>query len=389
MPLRNAPSPLPTTLRFIASRLRHRLAGRAARDDAPGYRRGAERTLARLPARVAGCDWFEVDSTRADWFDTGLSLAAGETVTVLAAGRLYLSKPLDVGVGPTVGLWYRIGDGTLAKFIGPGETLTATHAGRLFVVTKPPGEFADRNGRFEAGQPRGGVSGRYVIGVVRWHGDPALGLAAAAEINESVFGPALRRLQAPVRPPPGWHYLWRLGQGEIFSLAPATDAEPPALCCHTSGDVGILQFPVDVPLTPGIRLDWSWLVTELPSRLPEHIQPTHDYLSIAVEFDNGLDLTWIWSAELPVGTIFQCPLPWWDQRETHWVVRSGRADLGRWCAESRPLLADYDTAIGGPRPARIVGVWLIANTAFQRGVGRCRYRDIELVDGSFRLRIEA
>lgn len=389
MPLRNAPSPLPTTLRFIASRLRHRLAGKAAADDAPGYRRGAERTLARLPAQVAGCDWFEVDGRRSDWFDTGLTLAAGETVTVLAAGRLYLSKPLDVGVGPTVGLWYRIGDGALAKFIGPGETITAAQAGRLSVVTKPPGEFADRHGRFEADQPRGGVSGRYVVGVVRWHGDPALGLAAAAEINDSVFGPALQRLQAPVRTPPGWHYLWRLGQGEIFSLAPTADAASPELCCHTAGDVGILQFPVDLPLTPEVRLDWSWCVTELPSRLPEHIQPTHDYLSIAVEFDNGLDLTWLWSAELPVGTVFQCPLPWWDQRETHWVVRSGHADLGRWCAESRSLLADYQRAIGGTPPQRIVGVWLIANTAFQRGVGQCRYRGIELVDGSFRLAVQA
>ena len=25
---------------------------------------------------------------------------------------------------------------------------------------------------------------------------------------------------------------------------------------------------------------------------------------------------------LPAGTIFQCPLPWWDKRETHWVLRT-------------------------------------------------------------------
>lgn len=381
MPLRNAPSVLPTTLRFMAARLAHRLRGGAApASAAAGYRLGAERTLARLPERVQRCDWFEVDGEAAGWFDTGLTLAAGETVTVLAAGQLCLSKAFDVGFGPALGLWYRIGDGELAKFVGPGATITAAVTGRLSLVTKPPGEFADRLGAFDPAQPRGPktISGRFTVGIVRWHGPVDEALAAAAEINDAVFGPALRRYAAPVLAPPGWHYLWRLGQGEIFSAQPRADDLGHELCCHTSGDVGILQFPVDVPLTSEIQLEWSWLVSELPSRLPEHIQPTHDYLSIAVEFDNGLDLTYLWSASLPVGTVFQCPLPWWDQRETHWVVRSGTAELGRWLGESRAVLDDYTVAIGGTPPARIVAVWLIANTAFQRGVGRCRYRGIQL-----------
>jgi hypothetical protein len=125
-------------------------------------------------------------------------------------------------------------------------------------------------------------------------------------------------------------------------------------------------------------------VEQLPSKLAEHIQPTHDYLSIAVEFDNGLDLTWMWSASLPVDTVFQCPLPWWDQRETHWVVRSGTADLGHWLSERRMLLADYQQAIGGTPPKEIVAVWLIANSVFQRGVGKCQYREIVLEDGTGR-----
>ena len=110
----------------------------------------------------------------------------------------------------------------------------------------------------------------------------------------------------------------------------------------------------------------------------EDVTPTHDYLSIAVEFDNGLDLTYLWSAALPVGTVFRCPLPWWDQRETHQVVRSGAAGLGHWVAEEQSLLADYERAIGGPVPARIVGVWLIAVAILQRGRGECDYRGIEL-----------
>jgi hypothetical protein len=122
----------------------------------------------------------------------------------------------------------------------------------------------------------------------------------------------------------------------------------------------------------------------LPSRLPEHIQPTHDYLSIAVEFDDGRDLTYLWSAALPKDTIFQCPLPWWDQRETHWVVRSGPQDLGRWQDERRTLLADCEQALGGTAPREVVGVWLIGVSVFQGGEGRCRYRAIALEDGDGR-----
>jgi len=114
--------------------------------------------------------------------------------------------------------------------------------------------------------------------------------------------------------------------------------------------------------------------------VPEDIVPTHDYLSIAVEFDNGLDLTYMWSAALPEDTIFQCPLAWWDERETHWVVRT-KKDVGRWLSEERSIKKDYERAIGGDVPAKVVQVWLIANSLFQRGTGKCDYRAIRLTDG--------
>jgi hypothetical protein len=370
--LRNAPSILPTTLRFIASRLARRWRGESAPAELPSFRERVEAALAPRGARI---DWLVIEANSVGWQDSGIDLAPGEVPTLIADGMLYISRALDVGFAPKVGLWYRIGDGELAKALGRGGALGDGRGGRLRFVTKPPGEFADRLGAFEADQPRNGVSGRYLAAVIRWQGEPAEGLAAAAKIDPELFGPLL----AVPSVPEGWRYLWRLGEGEIFRHEPQRAGE---LCCRTSADVGILQHPVDVPLTEATRLDWSWLVSQLPSALPEHTQPTHDYLSIAAEFDNGLDLTWMWSCGLPVGTVFQCPLPWWDQRETHWVVRSGSEDLGRWLDESRPVLADYRSAIGGEAPRRLVAIWLIANTAFQRGIGEARYRSIRLVDGA-------
>ena len=107
---------------------------------------------------------------------------------------------------------------------------------------------------------------------------------------------------------------------------------------------------------------------------------THDYLSIAVEFDNGQDLTYYWSVNLPPETAFRCPLPNWQARETHLVVRSGQEGLGLWLEEERNLYTDYQRAIGKP-PSRVVRVRLIAVSLFQRLEGQCEYGAIEVVSG--------
>lgn len=386
MPIRNAPSTLPTTLRFMGSRLVRHLDGRAGTAGAPDFRARIERVLKTLGDAVLRCDWIEQAPSGAAWIETGVSVAPGQALSLLADGMIYASRAFDVGFGPGVGLWYRIGESEVSKIVGQASTVYSPGGGALRLALKPPGEFADRGGDFLPQPARDRMGGGFRVAIVQWRGDPAPALAAGASLDPEFFGAALARLQSPVDPPAGWNYLWRLGQGEIFS--PAADA-PAELCCHTRADVGILQFPVDRAFTQESRVSWSWCVEQLPSRLPEHIEPTHDYLSLAVEFDNGLDLTWMWSAALPVDTIFQCPLAWWKERETHWVVRSGTAQLGQWLDERRSLADDYAKAIGGALPRRIVGVWLIANSVFQRGEGRCRYRHIAIEDAAGVLPIRA
>jgi Protein of unknown function (DUF3047) len=124
-----------------------------------------------------------------------------------------------------------------------------------------------------------------------------------------------------------------------------------------------------------------------PSRLPEDTALTHDYLSVALEFDDGQDLTWYWSCCLPEGLSYRCPLPHWRRRETHIVARTGTADLGRWIDEERPVLADHQAAIGGPAPSRVVRAWLIAQTVPQPSHAAGEFGCIELVDGDQTLRV--
>ena len=378
--IRHAPAALPTTLRFMAARLAGRLRG-GERPLAPSaFRARVERAVAALGDRVLRCDFVTVPARRDPWLGSGVALEAGRAVTLLAEGRVYLSRVFDVGFGPGLGLWFRVGDGEIGKIVGAASTFLAERPGALLLTSKPPGEFADRRGGFAAEPPRSDLAGEFRVAVIQWRGDAAAALERAAALDEPLFGPALRRLREPILPPPGWHYLWRLGPSEIFTK----DREDGSLCCQARAEASILQFPVRRPLTRESRLRWSWRVEQLPSRLAEHLQPTHDYLSIAVEFDDGRDLTYLWSAALPKDTVFQCPLPWWDQRETHWVVKSGVDELGRWVDEGRELLTDCEQALAGEPPREIVAVWLIAVSAFQGGEGRCRYRGIVLEDGSGR-----
>lgn len=320
------------------------------------------------------------------WQHAGLDVAPGDEVTLLAAGGFWASRLLDLGFGARIGVWLRVGgDGAIVKTPANAASLRMAAGGPLELVAKPPGEWADEEGAFDPAFPREGLSGAVDVCVLVWKADALAGLEAMARTGdyEGLVAAALARAKAPVSAPPGWRYLWRLGEGEIFREAADEDHR---ICCHTAGDVGILQFPVDIPLTDETRLRWRWKVDKLPCDLPEDIQPTHDYLSIAVEFENGQDLTYMWSSSLAEGTIFRCPLPFWDRVETHWVLRSNPDDLGKWLSEEQPLKADYAKAIGAP-PQRIVKVWLIAVSIFQRREGICEYAGIELVDGGKVLKV--
>jgi hypothetical protein len=376
---------LGTALHRAAVVSRLRLAGRLPPGRHPDlgdpeFRHSLGPVLQAAPSGLlAGSDFLFLPGDRPPWLDTGIDLAAGESVTWLAAGRVVLSRLFDIFVEPHFQLWARVGDGEVFSGTRASHTFTADRAGRLQLASYFPGQWATRSGELATPPDvyrsvRGGLS----VLLLRWAVDPRVGLArlAAGPDPHPLLALEIDRLENPVPRPEGWEPLWFLGDSEIYSRGRGNDGAPEVRCA-THCDVGILQRAADAPLRPDTRLTWRWRVDALPSDLAEDTLPTHDYLSIAVEFENGVDLTYYWSAALPVGTGYWCPLPTWREREFHVVVRSGRADLGAWIDEERDLHADYERYVGSP-PDRIERIWLIANSTFQRGVGRCAYRDIEI-----------
>src|SRR5262249_38291997 len=141
---------------------------------------------------------------------------------------------------------------------------------------------------------------------------------------------------------------------------------------------GSLLINSAMQLTDRTTLKWRWNAHSIPSAVAENTEPTHTYLAIAVMFDNDQVLSYMWSATLPVGTVFQCPQPRWKDRETHLVMHSGAAELGQWLNEERNLLADYARLKQGAPPRAIRQVWFIAGSNPQGPAGAISFQDVSL-----------
>lgn len=362
------------------------------------------------PDAIRAAKWIEMPASEPPWCESGLSLEPGEHVTWFACGRVYVAKALDIFAPPALQVWARIGTrGTV--FAGtrdhhsfandrdaPGTEAPASEP--LYFGNYFPNDWSSREGATVHGPEihRSAKGGTTILAIV-WRGTSTAGLRALADTASvtatATAGAAQRavadeieRLAQGRTAPEGWSYLWHLGEAEIFRAGVAPGGGL-SVRCHTHRDVGILQRNVDFELTPDTRIAWRWKVDELPARLREDTTPTHDYLSLAIEFDNGLDLSYYWSASLPRERFYACPLENWKHKETHLVVRSGRAGLGEWQSEDRAIHTDYHRAIGTHRAigkgavgsaqaTRITRVWFIAVSLFQRNTGRCEYTDIRL-----------
>ena len=345
--------------------------------------------LAAHAARRALADerWCELPGNQPPWQPTGLHVKCGQSFSLFAAGRIQWSvtNPARYG-GPRFHLWARV-----------------TPGGRILNLSADSGSFtADVSGEIELGIYMGmwrdaygtlatspdlyqRLSGALGCWVVVWQDSAAVNLNTVLERPASEFlRPERARLNQPIYPPDGWNYLLETGLAEIFHEEAGPDRRIITLDAHD--DQGIITTAVDLPLSPTTILRWSWRAEQLPSTVAEDRTHTHDYFSIATEFDNGRDLTWIWSATLAPETHFHCPVPAWSQRETHYVVRQGTADMGAWRHELRAVYADVTSAMGPP-PGRIAQVWLIAVASFQHGHARAQFADIWLEDAGRKVRV--
>ncbi|HEY1650822.1 MAG TPA: DUF3047 domain-containing protein [Acidimicrobiales bacterium] len=357
----------------------------AAQEPEP-FHRALERALERALASgdgVADHRFVDLPANEPPWADTGLEVRDGDQITIVRHGRSSLAGTslwLEAGFN----VWARVGGrGPLERGTRATHTFRAVRDGTVQLGNAQPAEWTDRDGAIEDDPGvyalmEGGAEAL----LIRWAdgADPLEALRGAAERSADPWGylaGEVARLEYGLgAPPPGWEHLWFLGPSEVFTRS------GDVLDCVTRGDAAIICHDAAFDLGDDTVLEWSWRVDALPSLQPEDALETHDYLSLAVEFDDGQDLTYHWSAGLPAGTSYRCPLPHWSARETHLVLGSGPEGLGHWHNEARHLRSDYARAIGGTTPARVTRIWLIALSAMQHLEGRGAYRGITLRNDS-------
>ncbi len=337
---------------------------------------------------IASARYITLPGDEPPWRPTGLMVHNGQAYSLFADGLIRWSKRYPhLSGGPRFHLWARISPGGRAvNLTANSDTFIADAAGELELGIYM-GLWADEFGALgssnELYRP---LIGELEIAVVLYTGDPlhALELLSRDSETPAALTTEATRLRSPYNIPDGWHYLHETGYATIFDQKETSDGR--IVRALADNDQGILRHPVEFPLTPTTTLQWRWLVDEHPSTEPEDLAISHDYISVAAEFDNGRDLTWIWSNCLELGTYFQCPIRVWKERETHYVIRSHHDNLGQWYTEHRNVYDDVNEAMGPP-PEKITAIWLIALSTFHHRIARASFARITLANKELKLSV--
>jgi hypothetical protein len=323
-------------------------------------------------------NWTSVSltSTQEQWLPTGLQVKAGVPLTVFGFGAIEFDA---IRLESRHLVWIRIGeDGDLIQLASDQFTVEPDRSGELYLTIPPLGMYWESPaGKFPedlSDLPAYPIAMDFIA--VQWSDNPAKILQRLTQADDDAFSLALQTLNNPKALPGGFSFLWYLGQSEVFERF--DDGERSGVHGYANYDYGIIKKEVDLPLTADSKIGFDWLYTTLPPHGPETEARYHDYLSIAVEFENGQDITWMWSRFLAIEEGFRCPLDWWDERETHVVLQSGTEGLGEWYSHKRNILEDYVAHIGGEVPERIVGVWFIA-TSLSGTPGDAKFSNVSLM----------
>lgn len=338
---------------------------------------GLQDLIARAKSpEIADYCTFDLGSGDMPWKEVELNVAKGQQVTFLLGGRVWLSREHDLWAEPGAAFHARSrGKRPLYNPMSNTGTMTVAHDGGL-EIARSLAEWKDEDGVLWTPKEDYQKVDVDMYGVaLAWRGDAAKGLKSLLVHGDvgGVLGAELAHVESPRKLPEGWNNLFMLGHGPIIF----SDAGGGEIACQAHKNAGILEHPVSIELKPDTRMSWRWIIEELPSRVAEDNAATHDYLSVGAKFDDGQDLTYLWSRNLPVGTTFRCPLPRWTSIETHTIIRSGAENLGTWVSEERDLFADYAAHIGG-KAKTITHVWLLGVAVFQRLNGAYRVRDIQI-----------
>jgi hypothetical protein len=313
------------------------------------------------------------------WYRSDLQAQVGQTYTLLAAGKIqWSSRDPSLYGGPGFHLWSRVPGGQINNVVRNTGTFVADRTGSLELGiyfgtwANAQGDLQTESGNYRA------LSGSLEVIVILWKDNVINGLKKlTTACNSTLLSEALAQSQCPVITPLGWEYLKDTGISDIYSSNVQDNNK--CISLNAKDDQGILRKPIEFNVFPSTQLQWDWKLLEHPSQNKEDEARYHDYISVAAEFDNGRDLTWIWSSQLDVDHYFDCPIKSWSDRETHYVIRKGTEQKNEWLRESRNLYTDVGKSMKFT-PHRVTAIWLIGVATFQHASARAEFSNIKLIN---------
>ena len=150
--------------------------------------------------------------------------------------------------------------------------------------------------------------------------------------------------------PPDWEAYETPGGHPAYDFTIVDDDGRRALRLRSKNEHSTIAKALNVDLETTPVLEWSWKVTELPAgsdvRRRETSDLAADVLVIWPKFPALLRsrlIGYAWDAVAPEGTIVKSPK---TATVNFVIVRSGRAELGRWLSERRNVAEDYRRIYG-------------------------------------------
>ena len=149
-----------------------------------------------------------------------------------------------------------------------------------------------------------------------------------------------------------------------------------------SAHAGLVRA-IEVKAPAQARLDWRWKVlAPLTGNTRERERAGDDFTArVFVVFETSSiplrtrAINYVWAAHEPVGAVFPSP---YTKNVAMIVVRSGPVDAGRWCGESRDVLADYRQFFG-TAPTQISAVAVLVDTDNTGRAAEAWFADLFLV----------
>ncbi len=158
--------------------------------------------------------------------------------------------------------------------------------------------------------------------------------------------------------PKGWELKEKSGKADF---AIVKDGDIHAVHLKSSNTSFSFQKAMDIDIRQYPILTWKWKAVKLPAGGDFRKSSTDDQTAqLFIAFSKTKAIVYIWDTTAPEGMIGDAAGPFFMHIKAV-VVRSGRADLGRWLTETRNVYEDYKK-IFGEEPPHVQGVRLQINS---------------------------